>query len=130
VVLVVDGTDVFEADLPTPLAGSQVGLTARGHAPIEFRDFIAASQAPEAFVVMQFGEPYDTLYHEVIKPVCEEADFSPQRADDAYGPGIILADIIRGIRDATVVIAEITPVNANVFSSSAMHTPRRNRRSS
>jgi hypothetical protein len=64
---------------------------------------------------MQFGEPYDTLYREVIRPVCAEQDYEPQRADDVYGPGIILSDIVRSIRRAAVVIAEITPVNANVF---------------
>jgi hypothetical protein len=41
--------------------------------------------------------------------------FDPYRADEMSGPGMILSDIITGIQDAAVVIAEITPVNANVF---------------
>jgi len=32
-----------------------------------------------------------------------------------YSPGIILQDIVIGLVRASVVIAEITPVNANVF---------------
>ena len=38
-----------------------------------------------------------------------------QRADDVFHPGIILQDIINGLVDSDVVIAEISPTNANVF---------------
>jgi hypothetical protein len=113
--LTVDGVEIFEASLPAPLAAGQVGLTARGHGPIEFTSFDASPEQPKAFVVMDFSESYNTLYQEVIKPACEDSGYAPQRADDMFGPGIILAEIIRGIRQATVVIAEVTPVNANVF---------------
>jgi hypothetical protein len=113
--LEVDGVEVVEVGLPGPLPGNQIGLLGRGVAPVEFKSFSAAPSDPLAFVVMQFGEPYDTLYREVIRPVCIEQDYAPQRADDVYGPGIILSDIVRSIRRAAVVIAEITPVNANVF---------------
>ena len=70
---------------------------------------------PQAFVIMQFGEPYDTLYTEVIKSVAEKMGLEVYRADSVYRPGIILQDIIGGIVEAEVVIAEITPPNPNVF---------------
>lgn len=64
---------------------------------------------------MQFGEPYDSIYTEVIAPVCEDMGLSAFRADDIHRPGIILQDIITGIVESEVIIAEITPPNPNVF---------------
>jgi nucleoside 2-deoxyribosyltransferase len=42
-------------------------------------------------------------------------DYTPYRADQVYGPGSIIEDVIRGIETAQIVIAEITPTNENVF---------------
>jgi hypothetical protein len=111
----IDDVVVLDVPLPVPAEGSYIGLTARGRANVEFANFSSHGQAPEAFIVMQFGEPFDALYEEVIAPVCVEMGFQPVRADEFTGPGIIMQDIIEGIRAATVVIAEVTPVNANVF---------------
>jgi hypothetical protein len=82
---------------------------------VEFTNFDSAANEPKVFVVMQFGEPYDSLYSKVIKPVCSKKGFEAFRADDLFKPGVILQDIRRGIIDSDVIIAEITPVNANVF---------------
>ena len=41
--------------------------------------------------------------------------FNPIRIDEVAGPNPILADIKRHVAEAAVVIAEITPLNANVF---------------
>ncbi|KKL97207.1 hypothetical protein LCGC14_1836800, partial [marine sediment metagenome] len=108
--LEVNEVDVAGAALPAPMEGSQVGLVARGRGTVEFRDFAVDAQAPEAFVVMKFAEPYDTLYREVIKPVCEDLGYLAVRADEFSGPGVIIEEIIRGIENASVVIAEITSV--------------------
>jgi nucleoside 2-deoxyribosyltransferase len=64
---------------------------------------------------MQFAEPYNSLYTEVIKPVAVRLGFDAFRADDVFRPGIILQDIIRSIAAADVIIAEVTPANPNVF---------------
>ena len=64
---------------------------------------------------MQFGSPFDELYGEVISPVCAEMGVDAYRADDIYRPGVIIQDIIQGLVEANVIIAEITPTNANVF---------------
>ena len=113
--LLVDGVIVTDAELPTPLVGRQTGLMARGISPIQFTDFVSVPETPTAFVVMNFDEPYNTLYNEVIAPVCSEEGFDAVRADEFSGPGVIIEDIVQSIRDAGIVIAEITPVNANVF---------------
>jgi len=64
---------------------------------------------------MQFGEPYDTIYREVVKPGAEDAGFDVLRIDETVGPGLIFEDIKREIGEAKVVIAEITAPNQNVF---------------
>jgi hypothetical protein len=113
--LTVNGVEVLDVALPAPLSAYQIGVTAWGQVPIEFRDFSVAGQSRSAFVVMQFGEPWDTLYRDVIAPVAFDLNYTAIRADDVFGPGVVLHDIIRGIQDAELIIAEITPVNANVF---------------
>jgi hypothetical protein len=113
--LEVDDVEVLRVELPHPLLGNQVGVAAWSSGQISFTDFALLRQTPEAFVVMQFGDPYDDLYRDVIVPTCTELGFEARRADDVYSPGIILQDIVTGLVRAQVVIAEITPVNANVF---------------
>lgn len=106
---------VLEASLPHPIMGDQIGLFAWGEAPVRFEQVTVDTEKPQAFVVMQFGEPYDSLYAEVIKPVAENAGFKVYRADDVYQPGVILQDIVTGLVESDVIIAEITPPNPNVF---------------
>jgi len=113
--LKVKGVTVFEHHLPKPLPGEQVGLFAWGPGPIDFKSTTVTRASPKAFVLMQYGDPYDGLYTDVIRPVAEEMGLETYRADDIYKPGIILQDIVRGIVEAEVIIAEITPANPNVF---------------
>lgn len=113
--LTVDGIRVIEHNLPRPLSVDQVGLFAWGPSKVEFKATKVTATRPNAFVVMQFGEPYDALYTEVIKPVTKDMGLKAYREDDVYKPGIILQDLIRGIVEAEVIIAEITPPNSNVF---------------
>jgi Nucleoside 2-deoxyribosyltransferase len=58
---------------------------------------------------------FEELYTDVIQPLVTEFGLRPYRADQIYGPGTIIDDIIRGIETAQIVIAEITPTNENVF---------------
>lgn len=64
---------------------------------------------------MRFGEPYDSIYRDVIKPVAEDQGFEVRRIDEYMEPGIILNDIHQRIQSANVVIAEISANNANVY---------------
>ncbi len=113
--LAVNGIELIDRHLPHPLEGDQAGLFAWGPGPITFENFGWSGERPRAFVVMQFTEPFDSLYAEVIRPVCEELRFAAYRADDVFRPGLILQDIIAGLVESDVIIAEITPTNANVF---------------
>ena len=81
----------------------------------EIRGLVINDLPAEAFVVMKFGGIYDVIFLEVIKPVCAEFGLKAVRGDEVYTNGPILNDITNSIRRASVVIADITPDNANVY---------------
>ena len=113
--LSVDDVRVLEHILDKPLTGGQVGLFAWGDKPVEFGPFAFDRRPGTVFVVMQFSEPYNQLYEDVIKPVTKEFGLRTYHAGDVFGGGLILHDVAQGIVDAKVVVAEITPPNQNVF---------------
>ncbi len=70
---------------------------------------------PRAFIDMQFAEPYDNFYREVIQKEAAAAGYEVTRINEKAGPGVIFQDMQREIEQAEIVIAEITPANPNVF---------------
>jgi hypothetical protein len=113
--VLVDTVPVIQHLLAHPLEGRQVGLIAAGTNEVAFSEFSVKGGRPRAFVVMQFAEPYDTFYREVIQNQAEAAGYEVVRMDEKAGPGVIFQDIQREIEQAEIVIAEITPPNPNVF---------------
>lgn len=111
--LLVSGVKVCTAS--HPVARSQLGIMFQGTSPAKVRKFVADPVRPTAFVVMQFTDEYNVLFDEVIKPTCESFGYAVQRGDDPNMTGSIIEDIIKAIREASVVIADITPDNPNVF---------------
>jgi hypothetical protein len=109
----VDGVKVLEI-LIRPLEGKQTGLIAAGSHPVRFSNFAANADRPRAFVAMEYREPFDTFYREVIKPQAEKL-YDVVRIDEKSGPGVIFQEMLREIMQSEVVIAEITPANPNVF---------------
>ncbi|MBN2060568.1 MAG: hypothetical protein JW882_09155 [Deltaproteobacteria bacterium] len=110
-----EGVDVVITDLPFPLPTGQAGVWCMGGTGIKISRYNITRQPPKAFVVMQFTPPYNELYSDVIAPVCQDLGLIAVRADETYGPGLIIADIVRDITEAKVIIAEITPANPNVY---------------
>jgi hypothetical protein len=94
---------------------SQVTFFFSSDNDIAVKDIVITTRKPKAFIVMQFTEEYNHLYTEVIKPVVEEYGFECERADEAHTTNPILQDIIQSIRQCSVIIADITPNNPNVF---------------
>jgi hypothetical protein len=92
-----------------------LGLFTWGVEKVAFKNLCVRREPGTAFVVMQFSDPYQTLYADVIQPVIESYKLRAYHAGEVFGPGIILEDITRGIVEARIVIAEITPPNQNVF---------------
>lgn len=115
VTLKVDGIIVLVSNLPFNLPISQTGLWCQSEDDIIVKNFDVKKEAPKAFVVMQFSSPYNELYDDVIKKVCKEFDLNVVRADETYGPGLILSDIIKQIYESRLIIAEISQSNPNVF---------------
>lgn len=98
-----------------PILRSQLGILFQGNMPVKVRNFAADSTRPTVFVVMQFTDEYNVLFEEVIKPTCESFGYSVQRGDDPNMTGSIIEDLTKAIREASVIIADITPDNPNVF---------------
>ena len=67
------------------------------------------------FVISPFGEPFDTYFAHILKPALEECEFYAIRGDSLYRPSTIVDDIWQGIQSASLLIAELTDRNPNVF---------------
>jgi hypothetical protein len=68
------------------------------------------------FVLMPFGASWsDRVWRRHIRPSVESAGMKCIRADDLFTPGVIIDDIWRSINRASVVIADLTGRNPNVF---------------
>lgn len=114
--LLLNGVEIVRHTLPFALPGLQVGIFCAGPKNIYFRDFQVDAEEPQAFIVMQFDTPeYEALFNEVIKPVYEKEGFRVYRADFAKRPGLIISDITKQITESRVIIAEVTPINGNVY---------------
>lgn len=75
-----------------------------------------ASPSDTCFVVMPFGEPLGSYYSSIYKPAIEKAGLTPIRADsDIFGTGKIMDQVLAGILNAKVLVAELTTRNPNVF---------------
>jgi hypothetical protein len=115
--LSVDSVEVAAAVLPGPIPPSQAGLYCFDDATVTVANFRVNSQLGKAFVVMQLSAPFNEIYEDVVKRVCAEEPFQIEavNAMETYGPGLIMADVVRDIVESEFVIAEITPANPNVY---------------
>ena len=68
-----------------------------------------------AFVLMPFSKVFKEIYDEVYKKVCNANEFDCWRVDELSRPGSITRDIVEGIIEADIIIADLTTKNANVF---------------
>ena len=70
---------------------------------------------PSVFVLMPFDERFDPVYSGFIKRVLEQEGFKVSRADDIQSQQSILRDIIQGIAESDLIIADLTSSNPNVY---------------
>lgn len=92
-----------------------ISLFLQSHHEVLVRNVCVEGKRPECFVVMQFTEEYNALFTEVIRPTCEKFGYRVVRADEFYTTGMIIEDITRSINECSMVIADVTPNNPNVF---------------
>jgi hypothetical protein len=101
-----------------PERKGQIGLFFVSSGKVTVENIRISAVPARAFVVMQFTSPFNEIYADVIRDACHSFGLEPVRADDTYGPGLIITDIIEQIQSARVVIADVTAapgVNANVY---------------
>ena len=115
VIVTLNDIQIIDTNLTFALPRGQTGVWAMGQFDIAVKDFDVVTEKPRLFVVMQFSDPFNELYSDVIQSVGDELGFAVSRADETYGPGLIIADIIRDIAEAKAIVADITPNNPNVF---------------
>jgi hypothetical protein len=94
---------------------SQFELVYRGMGEAIVKDFKISNQLPKAFIVMQFTEEFNSLYVEIIKPICEKFGYEVVRADNMFTNGLLIEDITSAIKECSLVLADITPDNPNVY---------------
>ncbi len=70
--------------------------------------------ADKCFVLMPFRHPFDEYYAEILVPAIKEAGYVPRMADEIYGTRPIIEDIFDGIREAAVLVADVSERNPNV----------------
>lgn len=76
----------------------------------------AAPTGSTCFVMQPFAAPLGGYYETIFKPAVAQAGLTAVRADaEIFGTGKIIDQIWRGIRNAQVLVAELTTKNPNVF---------------
>ena len=69
----------------------------------------------KAFVLMPFAEPYNAHYGSIFKPALEAVGYDVSRADDLFAPRPIVEDIATSIKNADLILCEMSGKNPNVF---------------
>ena len=98
-----------------PVGRAPLGVLLQSNGRVAVKGIKHTEQERICFVVMQFTEEYNALYTDVIKLTCEEFGYKVIRGDDFYHSGLIIEDITKSIRECSLVIADVTPNNPNVF---------------
>ncbi len=75
----------------------------------------ASYSKPNIFVAMPFDEKMDDVFHYGIQGAVNSAGFLCERADLTSFTGDVMHWVKKRIRDATLVIADLTTANPNVF---------------
>jgi len=76
---------------------------------------------------MPFAAEFQTVFDKLIVPALEECGYNVKRADSDLDQQNVLKDVVRGIANADLVIAELTSRNPNVlYELGLSHALRKN----
>lgn len=81
-----------------------------------------------AFVLMPFKKEFEKVYATLNGALESGLHFECSRADESFGSGPILEDILKHIEEAEFVIADLTDRNANVFYELGIAQTRREKK--
>ena len=77
---------------------------------------VSVKQGESCFVMQPFAKPHGDYYEKIFRPAIEKTGLNPVRADnDIFATGKIIDQVLRGITQAKVLVAELTTRNPNVF---------------
>jgi hypothetical protein len=77
---------------------------------------VSVAKGTTCFVMQPFSGPLGGYYESIFKPAIQQAGLEPVRADaEIFHTGKIMDQVWRGIREAKVLVAELTTKNPNVF---------------
>lgn len=86
------------------------------HGVVSATKKISVADGTSCFVMQPFGGVLGTYYETIFKPAIEQVGLVPIRADhEIFSTGKIMDQVWRGIRQASVLVAELTSKNPNVF---------------
>jgi bifunctional UDP-N-acetylglucosamine pyrophosphorylase/glucosamine-1-phosphate N-acetyltransferase len=68
-----------------------------------------------AFVLMPFNEPYSSQFENIIRPTVVGHGLDCKIASDSFTDGVVIEDIWLDINRASLVIAEVSEPNPNVW---------------
>ena len=71
--------------------------------------------SPRAFVLMPFDPTFNEIYNLFIASTLADAGYEVLRADDIVSQRNILRDILAGITESDLIIADLTGSNPNVY---------------
>jgi nucleoside phosphorylase/DNA-binding NarL/FixJ family response regulator len=69
----------------------------------------------DVFVAMPFSSRFRPFYESAIRTTFEELNLSCGRSDEIFSPGVIMEDILRYVRHAKVIVADLSGANLNVL---------------
>ena len=75
----------------------------------------SSDSKPHVFVAMPFDESMDDVYHYGISNAVRAAGFVCERADEKAFTGEVLAQVKRRIKSSTLVVADLSTTNSNVY---------------
>ncbi len=73
------------------------------------------SDVKKVFVLMPFDEGFTSIYEHIIKPAFKDVGYEVSRADSFIDQQNIIRDIVNGIANADLVVADLTNLNPNVL---------------
>ncbi len=72
-------------------------------------------QKETCFIIMPFDGNFEERYNMIYRPAILKAELEPKRADDLFRPGTIISDIWEMTKLATIILADLTNQNCNVY---------------
>ena len=106
----------LETATSAPSTGMLTASTLRPEAAERLRTAgLDSDDRPHAFVAMPFGEAFDDVFHYAITRPVENAGLLCERMDRSVFTGDVVETMKRRIREAQVVVADLSGSNPNVY---------------